>query len=165
MCFQYTHVNTHLTVFRQYCSTTTHGHTFHPKLYYTYGFIALIQLSGRLHYELRMYTHTHTHTHVHVTTSLAHYTTHTLGLSHIVWMIPYSRRTRKHLPRRKGLRGRDGNPLRWMVSCVRRKGRRESVNRLHLTKTHVTICTRSCMHTHGEQKILLHMDIPHTTKL
>ena len=120
------------------------------KLYHIRFLIAFVQISGRLHYELRM----HTHTHVHVTTSLAHYThTHTLGLSHIVWMIPYSRRTREHLPRRKGLRGRDGNPLRWRVSYVRRKGRRESVNRPHLTKTHVTICTRSRMHTHGEQNI------------
>ena len=43
--------------------------------------IAFVQISGRLHYELRMYTHTH----VHVTTSLAHYThTHLGAVSHSV---------------------------------------------------------------------------------
>ena len=51
------------------------------KLCYIRLLIAFIQISGRLHYELRMYTHTH----VHVTTSLAHYThTHLGAVSHSV---------------------------------------------------------------------------------
>ena len=78
--------------------------------------------------------------------------THTLGLSHIVWMILYSRRTREHLPRRKGLRGGDGKPYWWRLSYVRRK-REKGIS--EQTSSHKPKCMQALTHTKMENKVSL----------
>ena len=112
------------------------------------------------HYELRMYTHTHMY--VHVTTSLAHYThTHLGAVSHSV-DDTLQQKDQGTSPSEKGTEREGWEPIEVEGELRQEERRRESMNRPHLTNTHATICTRSRMHTHTENKKYRYIWIYHT---
>ena len=107
--------------------------------YNTYGFIAFVQISGRLHYELRMYTHTH----VHVTTSLAHYThTHLGAVSHSV-DDTLQQKDQETSPSKKGTEREGWEPIEVEGELRQEERRRESLGKVHLTNTHTPICMQA----------------------
>ena len=127
------------------------------KLYHMQLLIAFVQISGRLHYELRM----HTHTHVHVTTSLAHYThTHLGAVSHSV-DDTLQQKDQGTSPSEKGTEKRGWEPIE-VAGELRQEEREKGIS--EQTASHKHTHTPKCMHacTHTENKISLMYNIDKT---
>ena len=118
------------------------------KLYHIRLLIAFVQISGRLHYELRM----HTHTHVHVTTSLAHYThTHLGAVSHSV-DDTLQEKDQGTSPSKKGTEREGGWEPFEVEGGLRQEEREKGIIEQTASHKHTHTKMYACLHTHGEQK-------------